>query len=98
MKGKLTVAGTMVVDGEELTGVFIECSKEEMRNHIHVLYSEVEIRAAIGAPAEQSGEAPRQQLKQAIALVLEATPIFLSGSQRAECEIALNDIRQQACV
>lgn len=39
-----------------------------------------------------------QQLKAAIALVLEATPIFLSGSQRAQCEIALNDLRQRAAV
>lgn len=28
IRGKLVVAGTMTVDGEELTGVFVECTRE----------------------------------------------------------------------
>ena len=44
IRGKLTMAGTMNVDGEQLTGVFVECSIEELRSNRLNMYSEVEIK------------------------------------------------------
>jgi hypothetical protein len=46
IKGKLINAGTMNVEGELLNGIFIECSTDELRNNVHCLYQEVEVRAA----------------------------------------------------
>jgi hypothetical protein len=55
LKGKLTVAGTMVVEGEILNGVFIECSTDELRNNIIRLYSDVEVCAANTSGAQPHG-------------------------------------------
>lgn len=41
MKGKVVIIGTMGVDGEELTGVFIECDHSELDGTM--LYENVEI-------------------------------------------------------
>lgn len=31
--GKITSIGDIVVDGEEVTGVFVECDKEQLKNY-----------------------------------------------------------------
>ena len=44
MKGRVIIAGTMQVDGEELTGVFVEVKKEELKAHAgNIVYRNVEI-------------------------------------------------------
>jgi hypothetical protein len=56
LKGRLCAAGELNVDGDIMTGVFIEVSREDLRNHVHILYCDVEVHAAKagGAPAEQT--------------------------------------------
>ncbi len=44
LKGKLTIAGTMDVDGEELTGIFIEIPVEELKINKMMIYNNVEVR------------------------------------------------------
>ena len=45
MKGKIVVIGDMNVDGEELRGVFVECSVEELRGGRNLFGEEVKIEA-----------------------------------------------------
>ena len=46
IKGKLTIIGNMEVEGEKLTGAFIECSKEELKAGRHLFGEEVIINAS----------------------------------------------------
>jgi hypothetical protein len=46
LKGRLCAAGELNVDGDIMTGVFIEVSREDLRNHVNILYCDVEVRAA----------------------------------------------------
>jgi hypothetical protein len=45
--GYLTHAGTMIVDGEECTGVFVSCSVDELRNNKAPIYKDVEIHKCV---------------------------------------------------
>jgi hypothetical protein len=86
LKGKLTVAGAMVVEGEMLNGVFIECSTDELRNNIVMLYSDVEVSAA-----KSSGAQPPQADNSAmleIALCLKRLfNIVNQGGQGRYCDL-----------
>jgi hypothetical protein len=46
IRGHLLIVGTMNIDGEQLTGCFVECSVGELRNIRADLYRDVEIRAS----------------------------------------------------
>ena len=48
IKGKLLIAGTMNIDKEELTGVFVECDIKTLReNPVSCLYEECFVIPAI---------------------------------------------------
>ena len=44
MKGLVIMAGEMIVEGEECTGIFVELSEDEFINAEVVLYENVEIK------------------------------------------------------
>ncbi len=43
MKGKILIIGDMNVDGENLTGCFVECSVDELKEGKNMFAEEVEI-------------------------------------------------------
>ena len=45
IKGRFAIIGTMEIDGEELTGAFIECSKEELKKGTNLFCEDVIISA-----------------------------------------------------
>lgn len=53
IKGKLTHAGNVQVDGEIPFGIFISVSQEEFRNPVHHIGEEVEVRSASAGTAQQ---------------------------------------------
>lgn len=80
LKGRLCSAGNLNVDGDNVIGIFIECSREDLRNHSKMLFTDVEVRPADerGMAALQYGEAPSQKLKASIALVRELSGLLLA--------------------
>lgn len=47
LNGHVTVVGTMIVSGEELTGVFVECSMDELRQYArNLVYQDVTVSPA----------------------------------------------------
>jgi len=46
MKGKVVAIGDLNIDGEDLQGVFIECTVEELRGGRNMFAEEVEILPA----------------------------------------------------
>jgi hypothetical protein len=47
IKGKLSVIGRMEIDGEELTGAFVECSEEELKENVNLFCENVTIDLAV---------------------------------------------------
>lgn len=60
MNMKVLIIGTMEIDGEEETGIFIKASIDEMRKYKHLFGEEVELKSKeiriIQNPVDINGE------------------------------------------
>lgn len=57
IKGRLSIIGDMVVDGEELTGVFVKCSRDELKKGCGDLFCE-EVEIVASQPQDSTDEFP----------------------------------------